>query len=465
MWPTPSPSAAFAARRQMFVERLTTPAALGSGLRRVRNFEANQFPFRADSHFLYFTGVHLEAAVLYFAEGEVTLYMDPPDPAERLWHGPEPTLEELEQRLGLSVRPLDDFAPAEDTAAVSSPDSDSALWLEDLLGRTLELDPELLALHSHQLDPEEHGDEFLARALVQQRLCHDAAAIAQMRQAAAVSIAAHRAGARVVTRAERAAGVRAQIEAVFTEHGMIPAYGSIVTPAGNILHARTSGERLNPTDWLLVDAGSETPEGWAADITRTWPVSGKFEGMGADLYRAVLNAQQAAIDACRPGVRFLDVHRLATRRVVSDLVELGVLRGSVDGLLESGVGAALFPHGLGHLLGLDVHDMEDLGDRAGYPEAQVRGALGSERLLRLDRVLEPGMVVTIEPGIYNVLAFMDDGPVKTAVNKALARADEFASFSGIRIEDDVLITETGADVLTSDLPRDPAAVAALLRGE
>lgn len=446
----------------MFAERLTTSAALGSGLRRVRNFEANPFPFRADSHFLYFTGVHLEAAVLYFADGETTLYVDPPDPAERLWHGPEPSLSELEQRLGLPVRPLEEFTPAEDTAAIGSPDSDSALWLEDLLGRTLELDAAHLALYSHQLDPQEDADELLARALVQQRLCHDDAAIAQMRQAAAVSIAAHRAGARALRGAERAAWVRAQIEAVFTQYGMVPAYGSIVTPSGNILHARTSDERLSPRDWLLVDAGAETPEGWAADITRTWPVSGKFDGFFGDVYRAVLSAQKAAIDACKPGVRFLDVHRLATRRVVSELLEAGVLRGNVDSLLESGVGAALFPHGLGHLLGLDVHDMEDLGDRAGYPEAQLRGAAGSERLLRLDRVLEPGMVVTIEPGVYNVVELLDDGPVKSAVVQALARPDEFATFTGIRIEDDVLVTETGPVVLTAELPREPEAVMALL---
>lgn len=464
MWPTPSPSDAFAERRRAFAQRLSSPAALGSGLRRVRNFEANQFPFRADSHFLYFTGVHLEAAVLYFTDGRATLYTDPPDPSERLWHGPEPSLADLEKRLGLEVRPLDDFAPAEDTAAIGSPDSDSALWLEDLLGRTLELDAELLAVPSHQLDPLEDGDELLARALVAQRLHHDAAAIAQMRQAAEVSMAGQRAGARAVKSSGRAAGVRAQIEAVFTQHGMIPAYGSIVTPAGNILHARTSDERLTPKDWLLVDAGCETPEGWAGDITRTWPVSGKFEGLGAELYRAVLDAQKVAIAACKPGVRFLDVHRLATRRVVSNLVESGVLSGNVESLLESGVGAALFPHGLGHLLGLDVHDMEDLGDRAGYPEAQLRGAAGSERLLRLDRVLQPGMVVTIEPGIYNVIELMDDGPTKDAVRHALKRPEEFAAFTGIRIEDDVLITETGSEVLTGALPRDPEAVVDLLNG-
>jgi Xaa-Pro aminopeptidase len=357
---------------------------------------------------------------------------------------------------------LEDFSPSEDAAAIGSPDSDSALWLEDLLGRTLELDPELLSVPSHQLELEEHGDELLARALVQQRLYHDEAAVAQMRQAAEVSVAGHRAGAKSVTTAPRAAWVRAQIEAVFTQHGMTPAYGSIVTPSGNILHARSSDEVLAAKDWLLVDAGAETPEGWAADITRTWPVSGKFEGLAAELYRAVLNAQHAAIDLCKPGVRFLEVHRAATRRLVSDLVDVGVLKGNVDSLLESGVGAALFPHGVGHLLGLDVHDMEDLGDRAGYPEGRVRGEAGSERLLRLDRTLEPGMVVTIEPGIYNILALMDDGPQKKAVESALIRRDEFLEFTGIRIEDDVLITDGGADVLSSAVPSEPGAVADLL---
>lgn len=462
MWPTPSPQAAFVGRRQSFARRLSAPAALGSGLRRVRNFEANPFPFRADSHFLYFVGMHLEASVLYFADGQATLYTDPPDPAERLWHGPELTLSELEKRLGLPVLPLEEFAPAEETAAIGSPDSDSALWLEDLLGRTLDLDPEFLAVPSHQLEVEEHADELLARALVQQRLRHDAAAIAQMRQAAEVSVAAHLAGARSVKRAPRAAWVRAQIEATFTQNGMCPAYGSIVTPAGNILHARTSDDVLTPKDWLLVDAGAETPEGWAADITRTWPVSGKFEGLAADLYRAVLGAQRTAIDLCKPGVRFLDVHQAAARRLLIELVESGVLRGNVDTLLETGVGAALFPHGLGHLLGLDVHDMEDLGDRSGYPEGRVRGEAGSERLLRLDRTLEPGMVLTIEPGIYNILDLMDEGPHRRAVEEALIRKDEFRQFTGIRIEDDVLVTEAGAEVLTAALPRDPDAIAALM---
>ncbi len=357
MWPVPSSVDAFVARRAEFAQRLSTPAALGSGLRRVRNFEHNPFPFRADSHFLYFTGVHLEGAVLYFNDGACTLYMDPPDPAGRLWHGHEPTLAELEQRLKLEVRPLDDFEPLPECAAIASPDSDSALWLEDLMGRTLELDPELVALPRTGLDADEHGDELLARAIVEQRLHHDQAALRQMRQAAKVTMQAHRDGVVGLVGAQRATWVKAQLEATFTKFGMTPAYGSIVTPRGDILHARDSSDELTAKDWLLVDAGAETPEGWAADVTRTWPVNGRFEGLVGDLYVAVLKSQQAAIDACKPGVRFLDLHRLATRELTTQLVAAQILRGSVDELVETGVSATLFPHGLGHLLGLDVHDM------------------------------------------------------------------------------------------------------------
>lgn len=464
MWPVKSPTTALAARRAAFTKRLKTPAALGSGLRRVRNFEHNPFPFRADSHFLYFTGVHLEGAVLHFDAGGCTLYVDPPDPAGRLWHGPEPSLAQLEQQLELPVRPLDDFEPARECAAIASPDSDSALWLEDLMGRTLELDPELLGVASSELDPDEHADELLARALVEQRLHHDQAAIEQMKQAARVTMQAHRDGVASLASAERATWVRAQIEATFTKWGMIPAYGSIVTPRGDILHARDSNEQLSVKDWLLVDAGAETPEGWASDVTRTWPVNGKFEGLAAELYKAVLHAQLKAIDACKPGVRFLDLHRLATRELTHALVSANILTGNVDDLVERGVSATLFPHGLGHLLGLDVHDMEDLGDRAGYPEGRKRGTTGAERLLRLDRVLEPGMVVTIEPGVYNILPLLEPGPQLNAAKQALGPLDAFLEFTGIRIEDDVLITETGCEVLTSGLAKTPAEVTALLRG-
>jgi Xaa-Pro aminopeptidase len=463
MWPVSSPVAAFVARRAQFGKRLSTPAALGSGLRRVRNFEHNPFPFRADSHFLYFLGVHLEGAVLYFQDGQCTLFVDPPDPSGRLWHGPEPTLSELEQNLGLTVRPLDDFDPPAECAAIASPDSDSALWLEDLMGRTLELDGEQLLLPRGSLDQDEHADELLARVLVDQRLHHDTAAIAQMRQAAKVTMQAHRDGVVGLARAKRASWVKAQVEATFTKWGMMPAYGSIVTPRGDILHARGSSDELTESSWLLVDAGAETPEGWAADVTRTWPVSGRFDGLVGDLYLAVLKSQLAAIDACKPGVRFLDLHRLATRELTSQLVDAKILQGNVDELVETGVAATLFPHGLGHLLGLDVHDMEDLGDRAGYPEGRTRGNAPAEQLLRLDRVLEPGMVVTIEPGIYNILPLLDSGPALEATRRALVPFDRFLQFTGIRIEDDVLITETGCEVLTDELPKTPHDVTELLR--
>ncbi len=465
MWSTLSPAACFVARRRAFLKRLNGPAALGSGLRRVRNFEANPYPFRADSHFLYFTGLQLEGAVLYFNGEEVTLFAEPPDPGERLWHGPAASLTQLEDRLCLPVRPLEEFQPDPDTAAIPSPDSDSALWLEELLGRTIELEPDMSRVPHRELDPEEHGDELLARALVDQRLCHDEYAIEQLRQAAQVTVAAHRAGLSKLVVGRRAADVRAFIEAEMTSSGMVTAYGSIVTPQGNILHARTSEDVLEQHDWLLVDAGAETPEGWAADVTRTWPLSGRFAGFAAELYGVVLLAQEAAIAACTVGTRFLDVHRVASQALSQGLIEAGVVGGSVEELVESGVVASLFPHGVGHLLGLDVHDMEDLGDRAGYPEGRTRSLRPAERFLRLDRVLQPGMVVTIEPGLYNLRDCMTDREALERLDRAMLKADEFHTFRGIRIEDDVLITSGGPEVLSAALPKKPAEVEQLLQAQ
>jgi Xaa-Pro aminopeptidase len=181
----------------------------------------------------------------------------------------------------------------------------------------------------------------------------------------------------------------------------------------------------------------------------------------------VLSAQTAAIAQLRPGVRFLHVHREAATTLMKDLVAIGLLRGDPEELLERDAAALFFPHGVGHLLGLDVHDMEDLGDRAGYAPNRQRSQQNAERFLRLDRDLEPGMVVTIEPGFYVIDSLLDDplrtGPLSDAIDRT--QLDEIRrSVSGIRIEDDVLITDDGHRVLTLSCPKKRADVEAAVRG-
>ena len=219
-------------------------------------------------------------------------------------------------------------------------------------------------------------------------------------------------------------------------------------------------------DLLLCDVGGETPEGWASDITRTWPVSGKFSPTQRAIYEVVLDAQLACIDRVRPGTRYREIQETAKRHLVGGLVTLGIFRGSVDGLLERGAAALFFPHGVGHLLGLDVHDMEDLGDRAGYARGRSRSEAFGDRYLRLDRDLAAGMAVTIEPGFYQVPGILSDesltGPLGSDLDRgALAR---YADVRGIRIEDDVLCTEAGPEVLSRACPKTASEVEKAILG-
>jgi Xaa-Pro aminopeptidase len=244
--------------------------------------------------------------------------------------------------------------------------------------------------------------------------------------------------------------------------GMGCAYPSIVTPHGEILHSERYDLHLADGDLLLADVGAETPGGWAGDVTRTWPASGRYSSTQREIYEVVLGAQTQAIAAVRPGVRYRNVHMLACQAIAAGLVDLGILYGDPLELAADGVVALLFPHGIGHLLGLDVHDMEDLGDRAGYAPGRTRAAQFGLSYLRLDRDLAPGMLVTIEPGFYQVPFLLRD-PARVGLDGSVidrTRLAQFADVRGIRIEDDVLVTATGHEVLTAALEKEPDAIEA-----
>jgi len=233
---------------------------------------------------------------------------------------------------------------------------------------------------------------------------------------------------------------------------MTCAYPSIVTPHGEVLHSGRYDHELHDGDLLLADVGAETTGGWAGDVTRTWPVSGRFSSTQRELYEVVLEAQRRAIAAVTAGTRYRNVHLLAAQALASGLVDLGILRGNPIELCADGVVALLFPHGIGHLLGLDVHDMEDLGDRAGYAPGRERAKEFGMRALRLDRDLLPGMAVTIEPGIYistDALAALSDTPRNRAFIAAVRPMVERYNYTGVRIEDDYVITPNGLERMSS----------------
>ena len=236
-------------------------------------------------------------------------------------------------------------------------------------------------------------------------------------------------------------------------HNMSCAYNSIVTVHGEVLHNEQYHHQLQPGDLLLADVGAETTSGWASDITRTVPVKGKFSPTQRDIYNLVLQAHDTCIEQMRPGVEYRDIHLLAARIIAEGLVNLGIFKGNAADLVARDAHALFFPHGIGHLLGLDVHDLEDLGDLAGYAEGRTRSDRFGLGYLRLDRPLQAGMLVTIEPGFYQVPAILNNEHFRRQYQDVInwERLSKFADVRGIRIEDDVLVTTSGTEVLTATL--------------
>lgn len=457
MWTKASEARVFGQRRARLQAKLDGPALLIAGQSRPRNFQHNRFPFRAESHFLYLVGRSIEHAALLIGPGGSTLYAPAADPEAELWAGPMPTLAQLSRELELEVLPIEQLPGSGDLATLPPQDLESALWLSEVLQRDIEPGG------GSEL---EGRDAALAELMIAMRLVHDEAAVDQLREAAAVTERAHRAGMSATRSGLREAAVRAAMEAPITAAGCSPAYGSIVTVHGEVLHNERHDGLLADSDLLLADVGAETREGFAGDVTRVWPVGGRFSETQRAIYEVVLAAQLAAIEAVRPGVRYLDVHRRAGLSLVEGLCALGILRGAAPDLYARGAAALFFPHGVGHLLGLDVHDMEDLGDRAGYAPGRRRSSALGDRYLRLDRDLVPGMCVTIEPGFYQIRRILERpeevGELESALNRPeLAR---YADVRGIRIEDDVLVTSTGCDVLSQAVPKSVADVEQAMRG-
>ncbi|MBF2027476.1 MAG: aminopeptidase P family protein [Oscillatoriales cyanobacterium C42_A2020_001] len=441
-------------RRQRLAELIDFPVVLWSGSTSSRNFPANTFPFRASSHFLYFAGLPLENAAIQLEHGKITLFMDQPSPASALWHGESATPEAIAEMMGADVvYPLSELQTfAAGCATIPVQDARTSQQQTQVLNRVI----------TNEL---QGRDRELAEAIITLRLTHDGAALVELRKAAAISVQAHKAGMAATRTAKTEADVRAAMEAVMIAHNATPAYSSIVTVHGEVLHNDRYHHPLHAGDLLLADVGAEVGSGWAADITRTWAVSGKFSPTQRAIYEVVLASHDACIAAMYPGVEYRDIHLLACRVIAEGLVDLGILQGEPADLVDMDAHALFFPHGVGHLLGLDVHDMEDLGDVAGYATGRTRSDRFGLGYLRLDRPLQVGMLVTIEPGFYQVPAILNDPSRREKYRNVVnwERLTDFSDVRGIRIEDDVLITETGTDVLTQDLPTAIADIELLIQ--
>jgi len=445
-----------AARRQKLTERIAGPVLLVGNGERNRNLPLNKLPFRQDSTFLYFTGCRRPGAAALLTSAGYELFLPAPDDDDALWHGPTPSLDELGAQHGADrVRPASELPDA--LRSLPSPPLTLAVADEQTnrrvgtwLDRTLSFG-------------ERHGDDALVDAVIQLRRVKSPAEVARMGEAAQAT--AH---AFAATMASTHAGsheneLAVLFEAVLGCHGCTTGYDLILTQAGEILHNHAHDQRLADGRLLLLDGGGEVADGYGVDITRTWPVSGTFTPRQLSAYEAVLASQKAAIDACTVGTRYREVHDTASRVLARWLADEGLLRCSPDESVERGAHAVFFPHGVGHHLGLDVHDLENFGDRPSYPPGRSRPELFGTGYLRLDLPLEAGWVVTVEPGFYVVPAILHDAALRQRLSDVVdfERAEEWVGFGGIRIEDDIHVTPSGPRRLTT-VPREPRELEAIV---
>lgn len=409
-----------------------------------RNYPDNAYmPFRQNSHFLYYTGIpETGFALLSFPDGRDILFGPPFDLDAVVWTGEQRSLDAWGTHAEVSVcEPFSSF-PAQFKAV------DSPLYLPPSHANMLLS----LAEYLEQTPAEVKAgvSSALVEAVVAQRLIKDDEEIAAIEDALSRTREIfHRVMQLPLTSMSEAQVYGSIMQQVYSQQ-WDTSFQPIVTTHGEILHSHHYGlETLDEQRLLLMDFGMEPALGYASDITRTFPVNGTFSTQQREIYEVVLRSQLDAIEAMKPGVTFKDVHLLASETIVRGLQDLGLMKGDPKEAVAAGAHALFFPHGLGHMLGVDVHDMEDLGDVVGYGAPGMRSTQFGLGFLRLARELKPGHVVTIEPGIYFIPTLMDMWASEKK-HEAFIQYDalkDYREFGGIRIEDDILVTQAGHRVL------------------
>jgi Xaa-Pro aminopeptidase len=448
-------------RRTRFLALIKTPALLFSGGEISRNYAANIFPFRADSTFLYFfEKPEPNSAALFDPQsGHVTLFLPRRSVDDALWHGELSSFESMKNKHQVhAVLPMEELEIQVSKLLGGREVNSLAVADHKTTTRASHLSKEALSFYSADFV----GHTQLIDAVASLRLIKDSDELSEMRRLVPVTKEGH-----VLAMKNSKVGVsehviNGHIDGAFSRGGCTSAYQNIVSVRGEVLHNHHHENTLQEGDIVLVDAGAESlTSGYCNDVTRCWPVGGTFSQAGRDIYSLVLKSEEAAIAAVKPGVRYRDIHLLGARVLAQGLKDLGLMMGDVDGLVESGAHAMFFPHGIGHQLGLDVHDMESFGDHIHYPNSRTRSPQFGTGYLRMDMDLKEGMVFTIEPGIYFVPAILRStefhSQFKSQVNFAAAEKylamNSGRGFGGIRIEDDVVCTKNGVEVLTASIPK------------
>lgn len=417
------------------------------------NYADNCYPFRQDSTFLYYFGLGQPelAAVIDVDAGSATIFGDELTIDHIVWMGDLPTIAERAERVGVSdTRPLADVAGIVAEARAAGREvhylppyrADTKQWLADLLGMA-------------PAEVEDGASTDFVRAVVDQRNFKSDEEIAEIDRAVEVSVAMHETAIRMARPGMTEAEVAAEVGRVAEASGGRLSFPVIATIHGEILHNHVHDNTLSDGDLFLLDAGAETAMGYAGDLSSTFPVSACFSDRQRTIYELQLAAQVAAVDALAPDVPFRDVHFAASRVLFDGLKDLGIFKGDTDEALAAGAHAMVFQCGTGHMMGLDVHDMENLGEVwVGY-DGEPKSTQFGLKSLRLARPLQPRFVVTVEPGIYFIPQLMDlwRSEDRCAEFIDFDELDKWRDFGGIRNEEDFLITEEGARRLGPHKPQ------------
>ena len=427
------------------------------------NYAENCFPFRQDSSFLYFFGAdrpQLAGLMDIDADSDLLFGVDA-SLDDMIWTGPTTALAELGQNAGVDrALPLSDLALhirkaiKQDRPIHFLPPYRAAVCLE--LARLLEMTPQEI---------ESGASTDLIRAVITLRAIKSEAEIEQIEAALGVAgemfAQAFSMAAPGVTEKEVAGAMKAAAAA----HGCRPSFGPIATMDGQVLHSEPRFIPLAKGRLMIIDSGAETALGYASDITRTLPVDERFDARQRDIYNIVLAANQHTVARLKPGLSYREAHLAAAATIAGGLIELGLMQGEVAEIVACGAHALFFPHGLGHLMGLDVHDMEALGeDRVGYGQEATRSPQFGLSALRFARKLKPGHVLTVEPGCYFIPPLIDKWRAANKFDHLIRydRLENYLDFGGVRIEDNILVTETGCRVLGKPIPKTIAAVEAAM---
>ncbi len=423
------------------------------------NYLDNTYHFRQDSSFLYFFGLNIPglAGVIDFDNGEDYVFGNDVDIEDIIWMGPQVPLEENALKAGIeNTAP---FSKLFDFVGEAKSQKREIHFLPAYRGDNKMLLEQLTGISSFVAN-EKASLDFI-KAVISIREIKEAQEVEEIARACATGYQMHVTAMKMAQPGTWEQEIAGAIEGISLSGGGMTSFPSILSQNGETLHNHDHSQILQEGRLMICDAGAESLMHYASDFTRTTPVGGKFTQKQREIYEIVLAANNKATELTKPGITYQSVHLAAAEVIASGLKGLGLMKGDVKEAVAAGAHAMFFPHGLGHMMGLDVHDMEDLGQiYVGYDDVTRPIDQFGTAYLRLGKELKPGFVVTNEPGCYFIPALIDKWQSED-INKDFINFDkvnEYRDFGGIRLEDDILVTETGSEIIGERVPITPDEV-------